>query len=141
MEKPIERKEDWAMLYSEYIAQILTKRFKVGVRDCCFMPAGAVRKITGFDPASEFRGKVKTKEDADAILEKHNGIAGLFTYCMGFKPHKNKWMAKRGDVVVCDIDGTEIGGVVDDSGRGVFVYVEKQLSTRPLDCIKYVWSY
>jgi hypothetical protein len=142
MEKQITRKENWPVLLSEFISDSRDKKFKLGVNDCCFMPANCVKKLTGFDPAKEYRGKVKKIAEFEALLKEHGGVVGLYTHCLGFEPHTNKYLARRGDPVVLKLDQDDpyVGGIVDDSGRNVIAFSELKLIKLPVDLIAYVWE-
>lgn len=135
------RKEGWEIALSQFLHARRKARFVWGENDCVLFPADAVQAITGVDPAAAGRG-YKTEAEANAILAGLGTLDNLITSGMGFPPHTNARMAKRGDVVIMEINGQKTGGIVDDSGQKlVCVTLKNGLMRLPLSRATRVWSY
>ncbi len=61
----------------------LPHRFRwggVGGDDCLTFPASWVHRVTDIDPAEEFRGQYRTREEAHQILEAYGGSLALMEH-------------------------------------------------------------
>jgi hypothetical protein len=54
--RPPARLPDWKPRLTAYLAEITPVAFRMGSQDCALFAAGAVRAMTGHDPAAAFRG-------------------------------------------------------------------------------------
>lgn len=81
--------------------------FEWGANDCCMFAVRCVEAITGVDHGKKYRG-YKTAVGAAKRLEKHGGVDGIATKCLG-EPKSVK-LAKRGDVIMINSgDGYALG--------------------------------
>jgi hypothetical protein len=81
--------------------------FTWGTNDCCMFAVRCVDAITSVDHGKKYRG-YKTAVGAAKRLEKHGGVDGIATECLG-EPKSVK-LAKRGDVIMIDSgDGYALG--------------------------------
>lgn len=56
------RLPDWRSRLSAYLAETAREGFRFGSNDCALFSAGAVRAMTGHDPAAPWRGTYTTLE-------------------------------------------------------------------------------
>ena len=68
--------------------------FQYGSTDCCQFASHVVKEITGEDHAAKF--EYGSEEEAQRIIEEHNGLVGLISSLLG-EPSKAD---KDGDVCV-----------------------------------------
>lgn len=68
--------------------------FQYGITDCCQFASHVVKEITGEDHAAKFQ--YGSEEEAQRIIEEHNGLVGLISSLLG-EPNKSE---KDGDVCV-----------------------------------------
>lgn len=68
--------------------------FQYGSTDCCQFASHVVKEITGEDHAAKF--EYGSEEEAQQIIEQHNGLVGLISSLLG-EPSKAE---KDGDVCV-----------------------------------------
>jgi hypothetical protein len=52
-------------------------RFVYGSWDCCLFVCDAIREMTGIDPASDFRGKYRSRKEAYALIKAAIGTASV----------------------------------------------------------------
>lgn len=73
------RKIDWQLAFEQTVREHKDKAFIWGEHDCVLWAANTVLAITGFDPASNFRGEYSTALGAAKILKEHGGMEALVT--------------------------------------------------------------
>lgn len=84
---PLHRLTDWRPRLTAYLAEIAPAEFRYGCQDCALFAAGAVRAMTGHDPAAGFRGSYTDLETGLERLRRagfrdHVAIVGtLFARC------------------------------------------------------------
>lgn len=66
-----ERLPDWEQRLADYIAGLEGQPFAWGKLDCALFFAGAVKAMTGVDPAAEFRGKYTTAPGSVRALKRY----------------------------------------------------------------------
>jgi hypothetical protein len=64
------RLPDWRPRLTAYLAEIAPEAFRYGSNDCALFAAGAVRAMTGHDPAAGYRGVYSTFEGGLKRLRK-----------------------------------------------------------------------
>src|ERR1700733_5781171 len=123
---PIKRNKHWDTRHlHQFLLDNANTQFEWGKNDCCLFAANAIQSFTGIDLADEFRGKYTDQLSAFGLISSVSGgttVADAAAYCAkkhGLTEHTHPLMAKRGDLVVIDIDGTLIAGVVHLNGRHV----------------------
>lgn len=132
----MKRLENWQKSFSDFLDQHREKPFKWGENDCVYFVSKAVKSVTGEDHHSQY--VYDEKSGAEEILKNNRGIVGLLTKHFG-QSHKNKWLARRGDVVVMKLPEVT-AGVVDDTGQSIVSVSEKGIARLPLSSVCYVWS-
>src|SRR3984885_8915801 len=116
---PLKRHKHWdTRMFHQFLLDSATTPFEWGTHDCCLYAANAIQSFTGIDLADDFRGKYADQLSAFRLVSSLTGgttVADAAAYCAnkhGLAEHTHPLMAKRGDLVVIDIDGTLIAGVV-----------------------------
>lgn len=144
---PLPRKQQWdTSHFNQFLIDHANKPFEWGNHDCALFAANAVEAITGVDIASEFRDKYTTQLGAlRAISKITNGstVVDAVAHCAnkhGLVEHTYPLMAKRGDLVIIDNEGTLIAGVVHLNGRHVISVSETGLVRLPITNIVRAWS-
>ncbi len=106
----IVRLTDWRQRLDDYLDRICRLPFEYGTHDCGLFSAGAVEAMTGFDPATEFRGRYSTHAGITRILRKMGFDDHVGYVCSLFAPiHVSQ--ADIGDLAAVDTgaDGLAIG--------------------------------
>ena len=121
------RRHDWPFQLLTTTEAMLGTPFEWGVNDCALFAAGAVKAMTGFDPARGFRGyrseaeglrKVKAKGFADHVAVFEARFERATRLCAG-------------DIAVIETGEIRALGVVQ--GRGIYVmHPERGLVLLPL---------
>lgn len=92
------RLPDWEDRLSAWLADCAGASFEWGKLDCLMFAAGAVKAVTGFDPAKGHRGKYKSHASSVRYL-KTLGATSASDYLDTLFPRVPKAMARRGDLV------------------------------------------
>jgi hypothetical protein len=112
--------------------------FEWGKNDCATFAADAILANTGIDIADDFRGKYTTQLGALKTIREVTGgtsVADAAAYCAakhGLVEHTYPLMAKRGDLVVIENDGTLIAAVVHLNGFHAISVSETGLVRLPI---------
>lgn len=140
----MERRENWEYFLSEFLFKRKDSTFRYGRNDCCLFVADAIERMTGVDPAVEFRGKYRTKAQAKNLLINFAGgtiseTVKRLTINYGM-PGIEINLAGRGDVALV-INGArgEALGIVDMTGEQVAVPGYKGLVYFPMIVIQKAW--
>ena len=96
------RHPDWHDRLATYLDNVSEAPFEWGQHDCALFAASAVQRMTGVDPAEEFRGQYDTYKGATEALRKHGAGTLLKTVRDWFGPSISVHLAKRGDLVMRD---------------------------------------
>lgn len=96
------RAPDWEERLSVYLDRVRDEPFKWGSHDCALFAAGAVKAMTGTDPAAAFRDTYKDRAGAAAALTKHGAGTLLKTVTSWFGQPKHPVFTQRGDIVMKD---------------------------------------
>lgn len=131
----MKRIEQWQRSFSDFLDYHRDKPFKWGENDCVYFVSKAVKSLTGEDHHSTY--VYDTKDGAEQILNDNHGILGLLSKHFGHS-HKNKYMARRGDVVLMKIPELT-AGVVDDTGQHIVSVSENGIVRLPLSAACRVW--
>lgn len=107
----------WEGRLASLIDKARDTSFEWGKHDCALFAADGVQALTGFDPASPYRGRYRSEKEAGKILSKVGGLIGL----METVAESQGWrsveplFAQRGDVVMAEVDGLMPLGVCTGS--------------------------
>lgn len=82
----------------------MSEPFEWGKNDCALWVSRYIEELTGFDPASNYRGSYTTKLGAFRILRKSGGLEGLCESVMVDFPLGD-------DVGVAQINGVNLCGI------------------------------
>lgn len=109
------RLPDWRPRLTAYLAETAAQGFRYGSNDCALFSAGAVRAITGVDPAAAWRGTYTTLEGGLKRLRKagfDDHVALVDSLFQGVAPA----FAQVGDVAMIDApDGPALGIIVGET--------------------------
>lgn len=96
------RQPDWEDRLNTYLDRVKEDTFEWGKHDCALYSAGAVKAMTGHDPAADLRDTYTDEAGAKlALREKASGTL-LRTMRAWFTEHPGVAFAKRGDLVMLD---------------------------------------
>ena len=98
----MKRLSNWEALLADEIGRNLTRGFEWGAYDCALAACDFIRAQTGVDPASAYRGKYHSEDEAAAIT---GGDLGTFAagIAQSFGMQEvAPLMAGRGDLVLID---------------------------------------
>lgn len=111
---PGARLPDWQSRLTGYLAETAREGFRFGSNDCALFAAGAVRAMTGSDPAAAFRGVYDTFEGGLKRLKKA-GFADHVAVVAALFPPVPPAFAQVGDLAVVDtVEGPALGVVVGE---------------------------
>lgn len=113
---PSLRLPDWAERLNALLVQRLRAPYKPGTNDCCLFAADALQALWGVDVASHLRGHYSTEEEGRAVLALEGGVQALAEAVLGMAM-ENPAMAQRGDIVLADVEGQQMLGVVVGGGQ------------------------
>ena len=92
------------------IALWRASKFVWGETDCIMATCNYIRDATGIDPARPWRGTYSTETGAQAILDAHGGVLGLFTHGMALAGFQ-QGSETIGSPVVCQMPGAQVAGI------------------------------
>ena len=118
------RLSDWQTRLGAYLAACAQRRFEWGRHDCGLFVSGAIEAECGVDPAALLRGQYRTRDGAVAAI---SGLCGGSSVEHAAEhllraqqcPEVAVGFAQRGDVVVINLRGRELLGLVAMDGRMV----------------------
>lgn len=99
---PLSRAPDWEERLAVYLDRVSDEPFAWGSHDCALFAAGAVKAMTGTDPAEDFRGTYSDRAGAAAALKQHGAGTLLKTATAWLGHSKHPAFAQRGDIVMKD---------------------------------------
>lgn len=117
------RVETWPDLLIAYVEERRNVPFSWGSNDCCLFAADWVLRATNVDPAQSIRGTYDSALSAARVLDSLGGIVGVVRSLaepLGAEPVALGF-AKRGDLIVAEIEGKDSLGVVVGGGAVAFV--------------------
>ena len=96
----IVRHRAWEEALAVYLDRVHDVPFAWGVHDCALFAAGAVRAMTGIDPAADFRGQYEDVRGAALALRALGAGTLYHTTCQWLGAPVHAAQARRGDVVM-----------------------------------------
>lgn len=111
MARAAQRRPDWEPHLVAYLAAANHKPHRYGHHDCMIFAAGAVKALTGRDPARGHRGKYSSAATARRYLASL-GFDSVEAMIDRILPEKPVLRAQRGDIVLDEegMPGVCIGG-------------------------------
>lgn len=106
------------MRLAAFLREKRNQPFAWGKNDCCLFAADWVAALTGSDPAADLRGQYHTALGAQRILDAHGGVEGLAKERFIGWPEAQVTYARRGDVLVTDMEGRPALGVCAGAQAG-----------------------
>lgn len=125
------RFEDWDQRLDAFLKTV--GPFEWGVNDCCLFVGHAVREMTGEDVTTEYKG-YKTAKGALKYIK--NGVDGVATKHFG--ESKSPKLAKRGDVVMLEVEGEEALGIC--IGQKAVALTQAGLDFYNMDLARKAWT-
>ena len=108
------RLTDWRPRLSAYMAETAHQGFRYGSNDCALFAAGAVRAMTGHDPAAGYRGSYTTLEGGLKRLRKA-GFADHIDQAASLFEEIHTAFAQVGDIAMIEgPEGPVLGIVVGE---------------------------
>jgi len=113
------RRENWPALLAAELARASARRFRYGRHDCCLFAADVARALTGRDPAADIRGKYRSRQGAQHLIDAAGGLEALAAQLAERSGYVEilPALAQRGDVVLIETGGQDALGVIDLNGR------------------------
>lgn len=133
----LKRFQDWPERLNAFLSQDLV--FNWCELNCVLFAAAAIEAQTGVDFVGNNRG-FKTKRGAVARLKKvcGGGVEDAARMFLG-EPYPSVNLAKRGDVVSCDVgDGVALGVCV--GAKALFISENEGKVSIPLTRCRYAWK-
>lgn len=140
----MKRRRDWVERLDKFLRGLARSPFDWASHNCCVMSCDAIYEMTGVDPMAAWRGKVKTKRGAYALIKR---IGGGDLCDLAVKIASNLMLeevapsfAQRGDVVIFPTDEGDALGIVDLSGRVIVgIHPEHGVTRVPLTRATRAW--
>lgn len=124
------RHDDWRSRLDAYIAAAAREPFRPGRHDCALFAAGAVRAMTGDDPARGWRSKYRSLRRGRELLAEA-GYDGPVDMAAARYPEIHPSAALPGDLAaLTDDEGAPALGVVQ--GSRIYVLSLRGIATVPL---------
>lgn len=115
------RLPDWRTRLTAYLAEVARRPFRPGSMDCAMFVAGAVKAMTGEDPAAGFRGRYYSLSGGRRLVTAA-GHADMIGVAAAQFPEVAPIFAQAGDIAVVDgDDGAPAFGLV----QGALIYVRR----------------
>lgn len=131
------RLPDWRSRLNAYFAEVAPVDFRYGSNDCALFAAGAVRAMTGHDPAAAWRGSYTTLEGGLKRLRKA-GLADHVAVVDSLLLPVAPAFAQVGDLALLrDHEGQGLGIV---AGETVVCLSPRGLAHLPRDFVTAAWS-
>lgn len=103
------RRGDWPQRLADYIERHRHTEFQWGTHDCCRFAAGAVEAMTDRDPMATFT--YRNEIGAMRLIRQAGSLEVLLHRTLGH-PLQTVAEARRGDVVLSDLDNGPTVGIV-----------------------------
>jgi hypothetical protein len=131
------RANEWPELLFDFFERKRNQPFEWGKNDCAGFVIDAIETLTGETVASELRGYRSASGAARRIREK-GGMESILI-SLGFERIEIGF-AQRGDIVIADMDGREIYGIV--AGNGFYCSPgEEAMLSRPMSEVTSVYRF
>lgn len=131
------RMPDWRPRLTAYLIEIAPASFRFGSQDCALFAAGAIRAMTGHDPAGAFRGAYTTFEGGVERL-KAAGFASHIDVVDTLFDRIAPAFAQVGDLVLIDApDGPALGVM---NGETIACLNPRGLAHWPRDAAAAAWT-
>ena len=131
--KRIERQADWLSRLESYVARTEREPFVWGTQDCGLWASGAIRAMTGHDPAASFRGSYTSRQEAEAAL-KAKGFPDHFAMASSLFEECAPGLAEVGDLV--RLEGRTLGII---QGRFAWAMGERGLARVSMNHAETAW--
>ena len=143
----LKRVEHWAeMAYHDFLIARAKAPYVWGKNDCALFAADGILAQTGTDIAADFRGLYADEAGAYVAIRDVCGgkdVADAAAWAAaraGMVERGWPMMAQRGDLVIVEIDGKPMAGLVLLNGVHVGVPGDRGLLRQPITAIKRSWA-
>lgn len=106
-----------AVLLKQYLSDAAALRFQWGTHDCMLFAADWAQRLTGIDPAAQWRGSYASADAAEALIERHGGARGIVAAGLRAAGWRPVWPPKAGDI--CVVEAPAPGGTAHVAGVAV----------------------
>jgi hypothetical protein len=140
----LSRRADWQQRLQQYLDLSSQACFQYGLFDCCLFVCDAIREMTDFDLAADFRGRYDSAASARAAMfhsvSSHSvrKVAEVIT-TRNAMPEVAPLLAQRGDVALLCRVRTDSLGLVALNGREILTCERRGLRRLPLASALRVW--
>jgi hypothetical protein len=123
----------------DFLGERLAWPRRTGTWDCCAFPAEWCISNGLPDPMADYRGEYATDDEADHIVARSGGLAGIFGAGLEGVGLRRVEQAELGDVGVIDMLGQEAGAIY--TGRRWAFIAERGLGFVSLDArdVPHIW--
>jgi hypothetical protein len=130
----------WEVKLSDYLEVARHAPFEWGRNDCCIFAAKAILAITGEDLLRYFPHKYTSEVGAMEAISKagYRGIAHMLDCFLG--PSMSPWSARRGDIVIADVQPGRLGAGVCVGDVAAFLKAPQGLRFLPLSNCLQAWT-
>lgn len=123
----------------KWLESNLNRRREAGEWDCCTYPAAWSMALETADPMADWRGEYSTEAEAELILGRAGGLAGIFGAGLegvGWQPVTE---ARVGDIGIIALLGHEAGAIY--TGRRWSFVAERGLAFASLEpeAVSHIW--
>jgi hypothetical protein len=106
----LKRKADWPECLHRYLQDVWRLPFEPVQHNCAMFVRGAIMAMTDHDPLDDLGIELpRSAADVGRVLTHFRGVRGLADACLGSRQPVR--MARRGDVVLRNADGTDTLGI------------------------------
>ncbi|MFN4296809.1 MAG: DUF6950 family protein [Brevundimonas sp.] len=98
-------------MLDRFLEEATARRFRDGEWDCQLFPAEWVLRVTGLDPAAEWRGRYSTALGRERILKRGGGPLAVMTKGAESVGLQRTSEPKRGDIGLIRVGGRHYGAV------------------------------
>lgn len=144
------RKSDWDFQLAQFLSEAEKRRFIWGKNDCALFVCEAIERMTGVDPAADWRGQYDSEEGALQRLREQSGeqYFPLEAICVQIAEKFQieevpPQLAHRGDPVWLRLPENPFGGILGlldlDARQAVFIRPPRGIQRVPREEIDRAW--
>lgn len=133
------RVSNWPAVLLDFLEEKRTQHFNWQNNNCCLFACDWIKRLTGIDPAVGLRKRIKSEEDAKAILAEFGGVEQIAAdrCALHLWPEVPVLYALRGDIaMIMTPEGPALGVV---AGKVIAHAGPNGVTYRPLTDGKRAW--
>lgn len=142
MEIKLKRYDNWPTRLHNYIVANSKESFRFGWHDCGLFLCGAIKVMTGVDPAGDYRGQYGDEASAfEVIKEKYADLKELAEDIASKHNMEevNKFFGQRGDAALLNTPAGWTLGVIALDGKTIIVPAKKGYERYDLKEAEKIW--